>query len=199
MKKNLALIGILVLTAFAMAIFTGCSHKKTVGVKDTAAPTVALRDNIVEFVRYLSLNNVTYISNGQYSITSGQPWGGINISESDGSSIVNARAGRKASAGPAQWFKGKANVAFCVNGDRSTPFPKELNFAFEGTLIIDGNSYQLVTGQGNDGIHNNWWIGGGSGWTTDGISLITPDKKYAIAQLDMSSNEFYVQPTGGHW
>ena len=192
MKKNLTLIGFLVLTAFAMAIITGCAKEKIVVVKVTPEPTVALRDNIAEFVRYPSINNVTYISNGQYSITSGQPWGGISTSESDGSCIINARAGRKGSTGPVQWFKGRASQAFCASGQEAA-WPIDLNFAFDGTLIIDGNSYQLVVAQGNDGIHNNWWIGG-TGWTSVKYGLVTPDKKYVIVEDDTSFNEFYVQP-----
>jgi len=50
-------------------------------------------------------------------------------------------------------------------------------------------------GQGNDGVHNNWWIGGaGDGWTGDNIKLVTPDKKYYISDFDTSFNEFYFVP-----
>jgi len=159
-------------------------------VKDRSAAYI--RDNIVEFIRYVSLNNITYNDNGQYSITSGQPWGGLITSESEGSCTIDARAGRKGSSGPAQWFKDRASVAMSASGSWGA-WPNNLNFAFDGILIIDGNSYQLVVGQGNDGVHNNWWIGG-IGFTSDQVSLITPDKEYSISQFDVSFNQFYVEP-----
>jgi hypothetical protein len=149
-------------------------------------------DNLVEFVRYLSLSSVTYAFDGQYCITSGQPWDGISSSESDGSCTLDVKAGRNKTSGPAQWFKNRATMAMCVSGSW-LGWPSSLNFAFNGTITIDGNSYQLVVGQGNDGMHNNWWIGG-MNWGSDTVSLITPDKKYCITQLDVSFNQFYVQP-----
>lgn len=155
-------------------------------------PTATIRDNIVNFVRYVSLSNVTYSANGGYDITAGQPWGGISISESDGSCSINARAGRKGSTDPAQWFKDRASVAMSASGSWGG-WPQNLNFAFNGTLTIDSKSYQLVVGQGHDGAHNNWWIGG-VGYTSDTESLITPDKKYCITQYDTDFNGFYVQP-----
>lgn len=197
MKRKLTLIALWILSFFTMMYFTGCVHNKGVAVTEMPPPTdytAYLHDNIVEFIRYPTINNVTYIYNGQYNITSGQPWSGINISESDGSSVINARAGRKGSTGPAQWFRGKASIAMCVSTSIGA-WPKDLNFAFDGTLIIDGNSYHLVVGQGNDGVHNNWWIGGaGDGWTGDNLKLVTPDKKYYISEYDMSFNEFYIVP-----
>jgi len=157
-----------------------------------APPTATMRDNIVEFVNYLTITSVTYSANNGYDITSGQPWGGISTSESEGSCIIDARAGRKGSTGPAQWFKDRASVAMSASGSW-LGWPKDLNFAFNGTLTVDSNSYQLVVGQGNDGVHNNWWIGG-NGFTSNGGGLITPDKKYLITQYDVDFNEFYVQP-----
>lgn len=159
-------------------------------VKDRSAAYI--HDNIVEFIRYVSLSNITYNYNGQNSITSGQPWGGLSTSESEGSCTIDARAGRKGSSGPARWFKDRASVAMSTSGSWGA-WPNDLNFAFDGSLIIDGNSYQLVVGQGNDSAHNNWWIGG-IGFTSDQVSLITPDKKYAISQYDVSFNQFYVEP-----
>jgi hypothetical protein len=72
-------------------------------------------------------------------------------------------------------------------------WPSSLNFAYNGTITIDGNSYQLVVGQGKNGVHNNWWIGGNQ-WSSDTESLITPDNKYRITQMDVSFNELSVQP-----
>jgi hypothetical protein len=51
----------------------------------------------------------------------------------------------------------------------------------------------LVVGQGKNGVHNNWWIGGNQ-WSSDTESLITPDNKYRITQMDVSFNELSVQP-----
>ncbi len=156
------------------------------------AITATSHDNLVMFNRYATINNISYAFDGQYCITGGQPWGGISASEDDGNCTLDVKAGRKKTDGPAQWFKNRATMAMCVSGSW-LGWPSSLNFAFNGTLTIDGNSYQLVVGQGNDGVHNNWWIGGVN-WGSDSVSLITPDKKYCITQWDVSFNEFYVQP-----
>lgn len=208
MKKNWPLIVILTLMACAAVCLTGCEDSSSdsdlhtddavledAPVTNPADNTVlytSSHDNLVVFTRYPTITSVTYSFDGEYSITSGQPWHGISISESDGDCTVNADAGRKKTDGPAQWFKNHATMAMCVSGSW-LGWPSSLNFAFNGTITIDGNSYQLVVGQGNDGVHNNWWIGGNQ-WGSDTASLITPDKKYCITQWDVSFNEFYVQP-----
>jgi hypothetical protein len=63
-----------------------------------------------------------------------------------------------------------------------------------GTLTINGTSYPVTIGQGSDGVHNNWWIGGPN-WTLHvgyGVAVVTPDGKYLINPMDDSFNEFQI-------
>lgn len=111
---------------------------------------------------------------GDYSITGGQPWGGIYQQQCSSACQagsypqalqLEALAGRKGSSGPAQWFV--SNGGYAIIGDDAASYsPSSLNFAFAGTLDI-GNlggggitSYPVVIGQGNNATGNNWWIGG---------------------------------------
>ncbi len=91
-----------------------------------------------------------------------------------------------------QWFKSQATNAIC-SVCLASGWPGDLNFAFNGNIVIEGNSYQVAVGQGSDGVHNNWWIGG-IGWKAGTSGVCTPDSKYYITDWDMSDNEFYVQP-----
>jgi hypothetical protein len=74
-------------------------------------------------------------------------------------------------------------------------WPSELNFAYSGTITIDGNSYTIVIGQGNSFGRNNWWVGG-PGWTVHpGVyaNVVTPDGKYFFMPIDNSSDEFWIK------
>ncbi len=209
MKRNLSLTLVLLLITASVVCLTGCEGSSssdnlhtddkvlrsvpvTNQTENGVLITASSHDNLVAFVRFVSLTNVTYAYDGQYCITSGQPWDGISASEDDGSCTLDVKAGRHKTSGPAQWFKNRATKAMSASGSW-VGWPSSLNFAFNGTITIDGHSYQLVVGQGNDGVHNNWWIGGVN-WGSDSASLITPDKKYRITQWDVSFNGFYVQP-----
>ncbi len=165
-------------------------------IPDPAPASPTIRDNILLFTRYVDLNSVTFAFSGDYSITSGQPWGGITGSSSEGSYTIDVRAGRKGSSGPAQWFKDRATVAFCTQIYGIDNWPADLNFAFTGTIVIDGNSYELVIGQGHSDVsgNNNWWYGG-IGFYRGADGLTTPDQKYFICPIDSTTiNELYIQP-----
>lgn len=166
--------------------------------------------------------NASFSASGQYSITGGQPWGGV-VSGPGGSGglpavLITAQAGRKGSSGPAQWFMSNAQGGQLISdfgGDDSGP--SNLNFAFTGTLTIgalDGSStvynYDLVIGQGHVTTVNNWWIGG-PGWTQgpySGLggsgtgSMLSPDRLWVIAGGDAAtfaaSSGFVVFPYSGY-
>ncbi len=193
MKNNRRSVGLLILAAFAIAVLTSCEDEQAGG---TPPPSTSMHDNLVVFGLYLTVSSVTYEYNGQYNITGGQPWGGVTTYDSQGNWIVDAKAGRHNSSGPAQWFKSQATNYTCTVCGGGPDEPNDLNFAFNGNIVIEGNSYQAVVGQGSDGVHNNWWIGG-NGWNEGRGGVCTPDNKYFIQGWDMSDNEFYVQPGSG--
>ncbi|MFA5342497.1 MAG: metallophosphoesterase [Kiritimatiellia bacterium] len=153
------------------------------GGGDYAPPLKAsVHDNIVTFwVADPDLGPIAYNNDAGYYITGGQPWQGVSVDNESVSCTLDAKAGRKGSTSPAQWFKNRASVAL-TTGDFGDGWPKNLNFAFNGTLTIGGSdSYQVVVGQGSDGFHNNWWVGGvGFTFNSNDTVIITPDRKYNI-------------------
>jgi hypothetical protein len=107
-------------------------------------------------------SSVTFSSN-QYSITGGQPWGGVSTSYGDdiqgaGSMVITVQAGRKDTIAPAHFFAANADI-FLGDDAMSSGLPSELNFAFTGVLTLNGDSYNIVIGQGSNAEGNNWWIG----------------------------------------
>jgi len=105
----------------------------------------------------------------EHSITHRQPWDGVTCDSDKTGATITVRAGRKASKAVADWFKqkiGKRSQAIgCHTIDR---LPKELNFAFTGTMAFTHRrkryvGMEVVIGQGSTGFgtwRNNWWIGG---------------------------------------
>lgn len=143
-----------------------------------------------------------------YSVTSGQPWEGVFMNGGNTSNLtITARAGRQSSSAPGDFFAQNLNgggwcgldslCSLQVNSDGSFTAeapPSEFNFAFTGTLSIEGNTYPTVLGQigrsGQASIDNCWYIGG-PGWTgysydqpngqtfqDNYVQVFTPDKKY---------------------
>jgi hypothetical protein len=178
-----------------MAIgLTGCEHSSD----DTTVTGVDVtqHDNIVILMPDWGATGVSFTLT-DHDITSGQPWGGVSSSYQGGSLSIDAKAGRHNSGGCATWFKDHCSNATCCNWPSGcNPWPSELNFAFTGTLIIDGDSYTITLGQGSDGVHNNWWVGGPS-WTTwsspFGDAVVTPDSKYYFEAADDTFNQIYIR------
>ncbi|MBN3034968.1 MAG: hypothetical protein JW861_05235 [Bacteroidales bacterium] len=176
MKESHILMMIMIITI----IIAGCKKKETT---DDSTLDTTEHHNYVQILPDGFNPVMTYIFSGNYSITDKQPWSGVSsstvvISGSNALQIL-ALAGRKGSGGPADWFK--TNVSAAINSQSLTGLPDELNFAFTGTLTIDGNSYPVTLGQGHPELttFNNWWIGG-PGWTIGNDSIKTPDGKYVF-------------------
>lgn len=182
-------------TIFLVALAAGltcCSDDK----KDDPIDTTQ-HENWVYLNPYLDNNpSITY-SETAHDITSGQPWGGVSSGMSGGVYGIDVKAGRHNSSGCANWFKSNCSNATCCNWPGGcNPWPSELNFAFTGTITINGNSYSITFGQGSDGVHNNWWVGG-PGWTAwsspFGDAVRTPDKKYYFEATDDTFNQFDIR------
>ena len=159
-------------------------------------PDNAMRDNQEEIA--LTKVSATYSFDGSYSITSGQPWGGVTSNNNGGNINLDVQAGRHNSSGPASWFKARTSNMICDWQCKKGESPNELNFAFTGTITIDGNGYPIVIGQGHSTIYNNWWFGG-PGWTSASSNIapnggiVTPDGKFVITS-PMQDGGVYLQP-----
>ena len=134
------------------------------------------------------------------NITGGQPWGGISTSSPytpGGSLELNAKAGRHDSPVPAQWFNDRAPVNISQNNN---PI-KNLNFAFTGELIINGDTYIIAFGQGNQGSGQSPWFVGGQGFRGpfryNESAIQTPDGKYQLSWniKDDTTNQFELAAT----
>jgi hypothetical protein len=148
-----------------------------------------------EFDLYLGqgVTSLAYVASGAYSITTDQAstWDGVTAVMAGSSSSpylqINAEAGRHASAEVSQWFFQQAPLYTCVWANSactlyvSSNNPGSLNFAFTGTLTINGTGYAITIGQGSDGT-NNYWFFGEQYWTAGGTygTIVTPDGRYAI-------------------
>lgn len=139
---------------------------------------------------------IAFTWDGIYAISSGQEstWGGVTSQwngQGDPPSLdIQVKAGRKASPDVYAWYAQRAQQFSCtvaVSGN-TAPDGQELgcatdnlNFAFTGTLTINGTGYPVVIGQG--WLSGNAWFYGGAGWqgpdTTTG-AFTTPDGRYAL-------------------
>lgn len=190
------LLGALAAPAMAAPATPAQQHA---GTATTHLVGVSQHDNELDLQ---SAQSVSFDWDGGYSITSGQPWGGVT-SGGDGDGIaIHAEAGRKASTDVASWFNSRSSMSINTAEWGADSSPEELNFAFTGTLTINGVQYPVVIGQGHSGVDNNWWIGGqGGGWTesvfgqTVGSAtpvLITPDGEYTVLAEEAMTDQFGV-------
>ncbi len=177
------------LFAFTIAIgLAGCGGGNSQEVDTTE------HDNWVYLSTYWGYAQLAFELTG-YSITSGQPWGGVSTGQPDQTWGIDVKAGRHGSSSVATWFKDHASVGTCTNWPSGCPeWPSELNFAMTGTITIDGANYPITIGQGSTGLHNNWWIGG-PGWTihsgTDS-NVVTPDGRYVFQPVMGQPETFWI-------
>ena len=99
--------------------------------------------------------------------TTGQPWHGLKkISHKGSDYTLHILSGRKGDKRNAKWFKDKVTEkGMAIGCYTRSEMPKELNFAFLGTMHFnyEGKTYtckDIVIGQGHGGGRNNWWLGG---------------------------------------
>jgi hypothetical protein len=149
---------------------TGCSLQSA-----TPNPVVGTTVHDNEMAFFPSPDSIYLIAgvrfewDNEYSITPGQPWEGVSVRSARSTDprqgdigYVTAKAGRKGSNTPKDWFENRnqsgsgnkfSNEAGWSNID-------SLNFAFTGTLIINGHRYPVIIGQEGYGGANGWWIAG---------------------------------------
>lgn len=160
--------------------------------------------------RYFGGINSASFAPQDSNYTGGQPWAGVVTatnytpfiaSNPDTSGVLelDAQAGRKDSPGPAAWFNQQAPVFISADSTQSQPVIDNLNFAFTGELTINGTTYLVALGQGNEGGGSSpWWLGG-QGYTVASPPsylpskpvLVTPDGQYWF-QSTPSDDVFFV-------
>jgi hypothetical protein len=111
---------------------------------------------------YLQGARITSCTQLSYSITSGQPYGGLSCS----GDTITIMAGRDNSKGIATSFKSglTGGNMFCSDGSCGST-PDKLNFYVTMDLTIGVGGQELTlkslrVGQGHYTFTNNWWIGG---------------------------------------
>jgi hypothetical protein len=128
-----------------------------------AATAATQHDNYV----YFALAGVQYFNFAPtaVNITSGQPYGGTTsgVSQAGKQGFILVKAGRKGSTGVAQWFQQQVGAGQTLVCNSTSTFPKELNFAVEGTLTmqVGGKTItcdNIIVAQGAP--FKNWWMGG---------------------------------------
>ena len=163
---------------------------------------VTEHDNVVEFHsqpgdEYSQVTSLVFYFDGNYSITSGQPWDGVttnNVSADYPAYQADALAGRHSSDPPSTFFTQRAGGEWITTDGQ--PGIAGMNFAFTGSLEIDGSDYSIVLGQNMCGSRNCWYLGANqSGFKVDTNGwLLTPDGQYRIkpSTNDDVYNEFQV-------
>ena len=190
MKKSNLLIAVLII----MVTIMGCKKEDTTTEEEPL--DTSLHSNNLNILPEGFSPSISYAWDFHYSITSGQPWEGVSSSGYHSGIQITAEAGRHGSEGPANWFKERAPYAASTDANPSTSFPTDLNFAFTGTITINGDSYPITIGQGHTGAQNNWWIGGEDWhWPSDNSygEINTPDGKYRFTEDEMLSYLFWVK------
>ena len=111
---------------------------------------------------YLQGARITSCTQLSYSVTSGQPFGGLSCS----GDTITIMAGRDNSKGVATSFKSglTGSNMFCSDGSCGST-PDQLNFYVDMdlTMTVGGQELTLKSlrvGQGHYTFTNNWWIGG---------------------------------------
>lgn len=147
--------------------------------------------NQLTFADEGSTPQLAYTYGNQYSISSGQPWGGVTgCGPTNPTCTITVQAGRQQTGDVSSWFQAQGSGSgYCTKYCGDWP-PSALNFAITGTLQIDGTNYPLAVAQGSESAGmNNWWFTG-PGWNNCQANLVgggnseqgycTPDGRYML-------------------
>lgn len=162
------------------------------------------RDNQVNLQAGKGVNSLAFNFSGNYSITADQQstWGGVTNCQSQKTCTINVQAGRQQSAPVAAWFTSNAPSFGCTFSSQFCQPVSVMNFAFTGTLTVNGQTYPLTLGQNGDGVANYWYFGG-PGYTPaydlqadETQPVFTPDGVYAL-NLSSGNNNIVVAVAAG--
>lgn len=121
----------------------------------------AIQNNIVKFVGDSKITTITF-EPGDPVVTSGEKFHGFDIKydpKNESNSIsINCECERKGSKKCATYFSSyvgdKESMMMHTRGGNN--IPKELHFAFPGTLTINGDVFDVCLGQGHRDSYYNW-------------------------------------------
>lgn len=146
-------------------------------------------NNQIVFEGESGVTSIKFAYGNQYSITSGEPWGGVETTsyKNGAKLVIDVGAGRKKGSAPATFFNdtvdSNSNKMFHSRGGKNVV--SKMHFAFKGRLTINDEPFDVCLGQGEDGWYNNWHIASpscvssGSGTSGQlGRFLITPKDSY---------------------
>ena len=153
------------------------------------------------------VTSIAFEWNGEYAITADQAktWKGVTAgysTENPGVYEITATAGREADPtnDTYAWFQAQAPVASTTYAPQQCGAPGSagdlgtMNFAFTGTLTINGKAYPLALGQfAFSGSTANNWAYGGPGWQGPmcATSFATPDGAFALVNRTTGSGTDY--------
>ena len=192
----------------AVAVVTGCSTTNAALPAESASASassslvgVTSRINDFGLLAGSGVNTISFAYSGNYTITSSQEstWSGVENCGPTSPCTVVATAGRKNSSQVWDWFKTNAPAWGCSDECDSN---NEMNFAFTGTLTINGTAYPVTLGQAGQTVvdiymDNGWWYGG-PGWTGNSNTGIatTPDGKYTLNPMKTNNAQVTVLAVG---
>jgi hypothetical protein len=156
-------------------------------------PNTKSHNNKLIFECGSGIESMSFIYGNQYSITDGQPWGEVesafsyNKKEKRNELKIDVGAGRKASKKPATFYNSfvNSNTNQMIRTRGGDNVPKELNFAFNGILKINGESFNVCIGQGHYKTHNNWHI------ASDSLSSSSPFLQGNLGKYQLKSDGSY--------
>ena len=149
------------------------------------------KDNHITFTADdTQVTSLNFSYSGNYDITSGGTFDGVDTTGADTTVLdVDADASREASEPPADWYcnqvnNNSSNMIHTAHGDFR---PQELNFAFTGTLTINGTNFEVCLGQGSYNMTNNWHLCS---------EAIVADDDHKGGTLTLGSTQYYLQQDG---
>lgn len=172
---------VVLVTAGAIALaVSGCAAvSESVDAPPTTAPAITGAPQLAQSnttvtitaTRSATGDSTSFEYGGEYSSAPSVAFGGVTVGQTGtGSLAVTAQATGDMNEGTTQvanWFTSHAaqsngDEVATVNSDNTAlAAPRKLNYAFTGTLTINGTQVPVVVGEGTTGLGAaNWWIGG---------------------------------------
>jgi hypothetical protein len=156
-------------------------------------PNTKTHNNKFIFECDKSIESMSFVFGNQYAITDGQPWGEVESSfyydkkNKRNELKIDVGAGRKASKKPAQFYNSivNSNTNKMIHTRGGDNVPKELNFAFNGILKINNDSFNVCIGQGHHGSYNNWHI------ASDNMNSISPFQQGDLGNYHLTNDGSY--------
>lgn len=119
--------------------------------------------NEFKFIGNSDIQTITFEFASSYIVTKGQPFDGTSVSSIDGNAnqiVLDFMSGRELSEACANFYTATVDDEdnHMIHTEGGSHTPKELNFAFNGVLTINGTAFNVCLGQGHHDGSNNWHL-----------------------------------------